>query len=135
MAFEQNKPIEIQDVKDKLDEKVNTSDIAALGEIQSSTDLTGKVASADALKQALIKEKLYTNMGVDSAGNIYFEDIPSNEYIILSVVSQQNYTFRLALYSDGSRYYAKVFNADGTLAIGNTITTVYVHYMRGIYHD
>ena len=134
MAFEQNKPIELEDVKKKLDEKVGTSDITTLSEIQSSTDLTGKVASADALKQALIKEKLYTNMAADSNGNIYFEDIPTTGNIILSVVSQQNYTFRLALYSDGSRYYAKVFNADGTLAIGATIPSVYVHYVRGVYH-
>lgn len=50
MAFEQNKPIEIQDVKDKLNGKVSIGDISTFNEIQSSTDLTGKVASADALK-------------------------------------------------------------------------------------
>lgn len=128
MAFEQNKPIEIQDVKDKLGGKASTSDVLTLTDVQASTDLTGKVASASALKQVLIREKLYKNMSADSNGNIYFEDILSSKYIVLSVVSPQNYTFRLALYSDGSRYYAKVFNADGTLAIGNTITDVYVHY-------
>lgn len=128
MAFEQNKPIEIQDVKDKLNGKVSTSDVLTLTDIQASTDLTGKVASASALKQTLIKEKLYTDMSVDSNGNIYFHDISSTDYVVLSAVSPQNYTFRLALYSNGSRYYAKVFNADGTLAIGNTITSVYVHY-------
>lgn len=128
MAFEKNQKIEIEDVKNKLNGKVNTSDVLTLTDIQTSTDLTGKVASASALKQALIREKLYKNMSADSAGNIYFEDIPSSNYIILSVVSPQKYTFRLALYSDGSRYYAKVFNTDGTLAIGNTIPDVYVHY-------
>lgn len=50
MAFEQNKPIELEDVRKKLGEKVSTSDVLTLGEIQSSTDLTGKVASASALK-------------------------------------------------------------------------------------
>ena len=135
MAFEQNRKIEIEDVKTELGKKVNTADVRTIEEIQATTDLTGKVASADALKQALIKERLYTNMSADSNGNICFKDIPSADYFILSVVSQQNYTFRLALYSDGSRYYAKVFNADGTLAKGNTIPTVYVHYMRGIGHD
>lgn len=35
MAFEQNKPIEIQDVRDKLDEKVNTSDALSFEEIST----------------------------------------------------------------------------------------------------
>lgn len=50
MAFEQNKPIEIQDVETELGKKVNTSDVLSLEGIQSGTDLTGKVASASALK-------------------------------------------------------------------------------------
>ena len=50
MALEQYKPIELQDVKDKLDEKVNTSDVPTLAEIKNSTDFSGKVASASALK-------------------------------------------------------------------------------------
>ena len=57
MAFEQNKPIKIQDVKDKLDEKINTSDISTLSEIQSSTDLTGKVASASVIKDGVLTIK------------------------------------------------------------------------------
>ena len=97
-------------------------------EIMASTNLTGKIASAGALKKASIREKLYMNMTVDSAGNIYFEDISTANNIILSVVSPQTYTFGLALYSDGSRYYAKVFRADGTLAIGETVAHAYVRY-------
>ena len=49
MAFEQNKPIEIQDVKDKLDGKVSTSDVISYEEIKASTDLSGKVPSASAI--------------------------------------------------------------------------------------
>lgn len=50
MAFEKDKPIEIQDVKGRLDGKVSIGDISTFNEIQSSTDLTGKVAGASALK-------------------------------------------------------------------------------------
>ena len=49
MAFEQNKQIKIQDVKDKLNEKVNTSDVLSLEEIKTGTDLSGKVPSASAI--------------------------------------------------------------------------------------
>lgn len=115
-------------VKDALDTKVNTTDVLTYEKIMASTDLTGKIASAGALKKAAIREKHYMDMTVDSAGNIYFVDIPTATNIILSIVSPQNYTFGLALYSDGSRYYAKVFRADGTLAVGETIAHVYVHY-------
>lgn len=54
MAFEQNKPIEIQDVKDKLGGKVSTSDVLTLTDIQASTDLTGKVASASVIKDGVL---------------------------------------------------------------------------------
>lgn len=50
MAFEQNKPIEIQDVKDKLDGKVSTSNVLNFGDILAGGNLTGKVASANAVK-------------------------------------------------------------------------------------
>lgn len=50
MAFEQNQKIEIEDVKTELGKKVNTSSVLTLDEIQGTTDLTGKIASASALK-------------------------------------------------------------------------------------
>ena len=111
-----------------LDAKVNKTDSLTYEEIMASTDLAGKIASAGALKKAAIRETLYMNMTVDSAGNIYFGDISTATNMILSIVSPQKYTFELALYSDGSRYYAKVFRADGTLAAGETVANVYVHY-------
>ena len=50
MAFEQNQKIEIEDVKTELGKKVNTSSVRTIEEIQATTDLTGKIASASALK-------------------------------------------------------------------------------------
>ena len=51
MAFEQNQRIEIEDVKTELGKKVNTANVLTLEEIQATTDLTGKVASASSAKE------------------------------------------------------------------------------------
>ncbi len=42
--------IHAKDVTDELDKKVNTSDVLSFEEIQATTDLTGRVASADSIK-------------------------------------------------------------------------------------
>ena len=60
MAIEKDKSIVATEVVDALNKKVNTSDVLTLGEIQESTDLTGKVASAGALKE--IDFKKYTGV-------------------------------------------------------------------------
>ena len=67
MAFEQNKRIEIQDVKDKLDGKVSTANVLTLEGIQAATDLTGKVASASALKEIASRDLLWTNANPTSS--------------------------------------------------------------------
>lgn len=48
-------------VKGALDTKVNTGDVLTLGQIQATTDLTGKVASASALKEVVTLDLLWTN--------------------------------------------------------------------------
>lgn len=59
MAFEQNKPIEIQDVKDKLDGKVSTSNVLNFSDILAGGNLTGKVASAGAVRS--LNENMQVN--------------------------------------------------------------------------
>lgn len=96
MAFEQNKPIEIQDVKDKLNGKVSIGDISTFNEIQSSTDLTGKVASASALKEIAKLDLLWTN------ANPYSEfpeqtlslDLSKYKVIVISVNDYGTDTYR-----------------------------------------
>lgn len=50
MAIERNSEILYTDIADELDKKVNTSDALAFTDILTGSDLTGKVASADAIK-------------------------------------------------------------------------------------
>lgn len=48
-------------VKDALDTKVNTANVLTFDEIRVTTDLTGKVASAGALKEITKLDLLWTN--------------------------------------------------------------------------
>lgn len=48
-------------VKDALDTKVNTADVLTFEGIQATTDLAGKVASANALKEITKLDLLWTN--------------------------------------------------------------------------
>ena len=85
MAFEQNKPIKIQDVKDKLNEKVNTSDVLTLAQIRSSTDLTGKVASASALKEIVNLDLLWTNASPYSDFPEQTLSLDLNKYKVIAI--------------------------------------------------
>lgn len=81
MAFEQNKPIEIQDVKDKLDGKVDTSSVSTFEEIMGTTDLTGKVASANSVKD-LNEKFLVKGFNLLPADKVYIYDIFSMQGIV-----------------------------------------------------
>lgn len=98
-------------------------------EIVASTDLTGKIASAGALKKITIKEKAFSNNTTDSAGNIYIGMSTVNHFV-LSAATTQAYVCSIAIYGDGSTYYVKVFDSNGALATGVTITNLYVHYVE-----
>ena len=54
-------------VKSALDTKVNTANVLSLEEIQASTDLTGKIASA-----SVIKDSVFTIKNVSTAKYIQF---------------------------------------------------------------
>ena len=72
VAIERDKSIKIQDVKDKLNEKVNTSDALTFTDIISGGNLSGKVTSADAINT------LNTNLQSNFLRGICMW-IPSNE--------------------------------------------------------
>lgn len=110
-----------------LDAKVNKTDSLTYEEILATTDLSGKVASAGALKKIIIKERHFTNSTTDSAGNIYI-GMDTTNYFVLSAATSQQYICNIAIYGDGSKYYVKVFDSNGALASGVTITNLYVHY-------
>ena len=107
---------------------VNTCSLT-LEEIQAPTDLTGKIASADALKKIIIKERHFSNYAADSAGNIYIEMNTTN-YFVLSAVTSQQYICNIAIYGDGSKYYVKLFDSNGAIAPGVTIADLYIHYVE-----
>ena len=107
---------------------VNTCSLT-LEEIQATTDLTGKIASADALKKIIIKERHFSNYATDSAGNIYIEMNTTN-YFVLSAVTSQQYICNIAIYGDGSKYYVKLFDSNGAIAPGVTIADLYIHYVE-----
>ena len=115
--------------QDALNTKVNTANVLTYEEIMATTDLTGKVASANAIKKISIKEKYFSNYTTDSAGNIYIEMDTAN-YFVLSAATSQQYICNIAIYGDGSKYYVKVFDSNGALAPGITITSLYVHYVE-----
>lgn len=54
MAIEKGKSIEANDITKALNTKVNTSDVLSLEDIQDTSDLTGKVASASSVKNLIV---------------------------------------------------------------------------------
>ena len=78
MAISQNDPIKATEVVDALNKKVNTSDVLTLSSIRDSTDLTGKVPSAEAIRDTL------TISNYHNEGERITIKIPPNFVIILA---------------------------------------------------
>ena len=78
MAVSQNDPIKAIEVVDALSEKVNTFDVLTLSSIRDSTDLTGKVPSAGAIRDTLTVSNYHNN------GENVTIKIPPNFIIILA---------------------------------------------------
>ena len=78
MAISQNDPIKATEVVDALNKKVNTSDVLTLSSIRDSTDLTGKVPSAEALRDTL------TISNYHNEGERITIKIPPNFVIIIA---------------------------------------------------
>lgn len=78
MAIEKDKPIVATEIVDALNKKVNTSDVLTLSSIRDSIDLTGKIPSAEAIRDTLTVSS-YHNDGQ----NITIK-VPPNFVIILA---------------------------------------------------
>ena len=78
MAIEKDKPIIATEIVSALNRKVNTSDVLTLSSIRDDADLTGKIPSAEAIKD-ILSVSGYHNEGT----NITIK-IPPNFIIILA---------------------------------------------------
>ena len=78
MAISQNDPIKATEVVDALNKKVNTSDVLTLSSIRDSTDLTGKVPSAGAIRDTLTVSNYHNN------GENVTIKVPPNFVIIIT---------------------------------------------------
>lgn len=78
MAIEKDKPIVATEIVSALNGKVNTSDALTLSGIRDSMDLTGKVASAEAVRDTL------TVSSYHNEGDRITIKIPPNFIIILA---------------------------------------------------
>ena len=81
---------ELKTNSEDLNTKANKSDVLSLEEIQASTDLTDKIASASALKN--ISRRYYVNIGAKSSATIDISDLDRNrEYLILYTTDNGTY--------------------------------------------
>ena len=78
MALEKDKPIVATEIVSALNKKINYSDCLTLSGIRDGTDLTGKIPSAEAIRDTLTVSN-YHNEGE----NVTIK-IPSNFIIILA---------------------------------------------------
>lgn len=78
MAIEKDKPIIATEIVSALNRKVNTSDVLTLSSIRDDADLTGKIPSAEAIKNIL------SVSGYHNEGTNITVKIPPNFIIILA---------------------------------------------------
>lgn len=89
MAIERNSEILYTDITGELDKKVNTTDVISLKEIQAGTDLTGKVASAEAVRDSLSVSSYHND------GESIVIKIPPNFVIIITADGSDNHYLEL----------------------------------------
>lgn len=78
MAIERDKPIVATEVVAALNKKVNTSDVLTLSGIRDSIDLTGKIPSAEAIRDTLTVSSYHND------GQSITIKVPPNFVIILA---------------------------------------------------
>ena len=84
MAIEKDKPIIATEIVSALNGKVNTSDVLALSGIRDIPDLTGKIPSAEAIRDTLIVSSYHNE------GEHVTIRIPPNFVIILAADGNDN---------------------------------------------
>ena len=80
-------PSAVSQLKTDMDTKANKTDVLSLEEIQASTDLSGKIASASALKSLItIEDVVFTadNYGLYRKSTPYYVISNNQNYLILS---------------------------------------------------
>lgn len=90
MAIEKDRPIKATEIASALNGKVNTSDVLTLSSIRDSIDLTGKIPSAEAIRDSLSVSS-YHNDGTDITIKI-----PPNFVVILAGDGSDNCYLGLA---------------------------------------
>ena len=108
--------------------KVNKSDVLNLEEIRSTTDLTGKIGNAEALKKLIIKERVDRNVRTDSAGK-YYPGLKTSELFILSAKAS-DYVVDVSITSDGNNYYFIVKTAEGSIVRETNIPAIIENYVE-----
>ena len=91
-----NEIIHAKDVTDELDKKVDTSSVLTLEEIKNSTDLSGKVASAEALETIMSQGGYHAegetlNIAIKSPCLIVIKG-DGNEYYYVGMISRPGYS-------------------------------------------
>lgn len=112
-------------VKEKF---IKKSDALSYEEIQASTDLTEKIGSAEALKKAIVKEKVYTNIRTDSLGRAFI-GAKCDDFFVLSA-NANDYVVDISITSRGDNYFFIVKTRDGALVKETTIPAIYQHYVE-----
>lgn len=85
MAISKGSEILYKDIVDELDKKVNATDVLSLEEIQASTDVTGKIASAEAVRDSLSVSSYHND------GESIVIKIPPNFVIIITADGSDNH--------------------------------------------
>ncbi len=115
MAIEKDKPIVATEIVSALNKKINYSDCLTLSEIKDSPDLTGKIPSAEAIRDTL------TVSSYHNEGEHITVKIPPNFIIILA--------------GDGSDscYLGMVagYVLETIVSVGFTSTSIIVNAERG----
>ena len=106
MAFEQNKPIEIQDIKDKLDSKADESS-----------------------RLRAIKESITSSQW--AYDSVLYLGVHSGENAIVSIETSYGYAVPVTV-PDYPMWYAALYRVDGTRITTGTYTLEVTYIYKGI---
>ncbi len=148
MAIEKDNPIVATEIVDALNEKVSTSDILTLEEVEAGKNLTGKIASAE-VDNHLIHTKLDSRSlrGAGAPSSAFFVSIGNvgraDRTVTITLSSSEQILFLFGSGTSTSNYMTMLggtgvadysFGKNSLVCASkeaNTITVVLPQYFRG----
>lgn len=137
MAISENSEILAKDITAALDEKIDKVSSLTLGEIQTTTDLTGKVAGASVIKDGVLTTKSVSTARYIQFGKLVVADFAStitgdistglpNPHQFLVVTLRDNTDGNFSTFYMDSGAVLKVYKATNYVS-GHTYSGIFVY--------